>query len=107
VFVTTRTQEIDVKPRTRKLLAAPGPLTLAAALAASGRQAPPRVTPMPAPVIESSAAPAPEPEVATPEPAAAPAPEPVYATPMCDAAGRPLAGNVRTKGAHACASPTP
>ena len=103
----------------RKLLAAAAPMTLAAALAACGHATPGmRATSFPAPVTEASVspkpAPAPTPAVAAVVPlvmvdamAAIATPDPAYATPMCDANGRPLAGNVRTKNAsNMCTEPT-
>ncbi len=88
-----------LKPR--KLLAA----AAFASLAACGGAARPnlRTQAMPPPVTEAAVDPAP-----TPTPAAEPAvvettvvasPAPEAAAPRCDENGRPLAGNVRTKGA--------
>ena len=85
----------------RKLLA---PATVGA-LAACGHTPASRVVAQPVPVTEavSNVAPA-----TAPTTEAAPAPAPAVATPMCDAHGRPLAGNVRTKAPQVeCARPRP
>jgi hypothetical protein len=83
----------------RKLLSAAAFATLAAC-AHTPHPAMRAPTPMPVPVVEASAS------GSASVPAAAPAPDPAFALPMCDANGRPLAGNVRTKNAQSMADCT-
>ena len=83
-------------PAARKLLAA-APLALAF-VAGCGHSPPPRVASIPAPVSAAAAAPVASTAPVALELVSNPAPQPQAAsTPMCDADGRPLAGNVRSK----------
>jgi hypothetical protein len=96
----------------RKLLSA----AALATLAACGHAAPAvRTATLPTPTVEASAStPVPQPALDAPVPvpdlSLSPTPPLAFllvATPMCDANGRPLAGNVRTKSAQTMADCNP